>query len=287
MLSVPAFADGVAEYEEAMDQESSEPEAAKPKDAYKGKTNKWVDFSGRFAFVSDYVYRGQTQTLGGPAAQGGFTLCQKPGEGLYATIWGSNVSNTIAPNGAGAEVDLSVEYIYKRNDDLSFALEVLDIVYPKAYASLPTRDKFDTIMVTPSVTYKVFFMAFSYDVTNHFGLNQNLAPTNFTPLRPNGNSTGSNYTEVGVNTPLPAISNNLKFRITGGYQCVRNYSVLNYAVYTIGLKYKLPENLGGVSLFANASATTANKKYYKVIDGFGKITNTVAPRAWVGISKKF
>lgn len=252
MLSVSAFADGVSEYEEAMDQESTEVndhkgtlEHEKPNNAYKRKTNKWVDFSGRFAFVSDYVYRGQTQTLGGPAAQGGFTLSQKQGEGLYATIWGSNVSNTIAPNGAGLELDLSVGYIYKKDDDLSFGLELLDIAYPKAYASLPTKDKFDTIMVTPSITYKVFFMAFSYDVTNHFGLNQNLAPTFFTPLRPNGKSNGSNYTEVGVNTPIPTISQSLKFRLTAGYQYVRNYTSLNYAVYTVGLKYKLPESLGG------------------------------------------
>ena len=118
-------------------------------------------------------------------------------------------------------------------------------------------------------------------------VNQNFAPTFPVFLKPNGNSKGSTYGEVGINTPVPFISPNLKFRITAGYQYVRNYTVLNYSVYTTGLKYKLPEDWGGVSLFINASATTANKKYYRLSDTYGKTKNTVAPRIWVGISKKF
>ena len=46
-------------------------------------------FSGNAGIVTDYVYRGISQTDEGPAVQGGFDVGHS--SGLYAGIWGSNV----------------------------------------------------------------------------------------------------------------------------------------------------------------------------------------------------
>ncbi len=45
--------------------------------------------SGNVALASNYIWRGQTQTLDEPAISGGFDVAHP--SGLYAGVWGSNV----------------------------------------------------------------------------------------------------------------------------------------------------------------------------------------------------
>lgn len=50
----------------------------------------------------------------------------------------------------------------------------------------------------------------------------------------------------------------------------------------------MPQNWGGISIFANASATTVNKKYFRVTNNStGQAKNTVGSKVWLGICKKF
>jgi len=48
-----------------------------------------LELSGNVALTSDYIWRGVSQTDGGPAVQGGFDA--DFGSGLYAGVWASNV----------------------------------------------------------------------------------------------------------------------------------------------------------------------------------------------------
>lgn len=281
---VPAYADG--DYEDHAEQ----PALGASDNVKEGSpSHKWVNLSGNFQLVSDYVYRGQTQTYGGPAAQGGFVLRQKKDEGVYVGISGSNVSGIgIAANGAGLELDLYGGYIYKKDNDLSLGIELRNTRYPGARASLPLKDKFDYLEIIPKVTYKIFSGFFAYSLSDRRGVNQNFASTFPAPLKPNGNSKGSCYAEVNANMPVSFIHDNLKFKVLCGYWYTRNYTKLNYTVFGVGLKYKMPQNWGGVSIFANASATTANKKYFRVTNtSTGQAKNTVGPKVWLGICKKF
>lgn len=67
-----------------------------------------ADTSGNVALITDYVFRGFSQTQGDPAVQGGFDVNHD--SGLYAGIWASNVeSDPAAPinyNGANMETDI-------------------------------------------------------------------------------------------------------------------------------------------------------------------------------------
>src|SRR6185503_8203245 len=56
-------------------------------------------FTANVGFVSDYAFRGISQTMGEPAVQGGFDYSHTP-TGLYLGIWGSNVSGTIFTDGS-------------------------------------------------------------------------------------------------------------------------------------------------------------------------------------------
>lgn len=72
-----------------------------------------ADLGGGFAvtggatLVSDYRFRGISQTNEEPAVQGTFTISHK--SGFYASWWGSSIDDYIA-NGAQAENDLIVGY---------------------------------------------------------------------------------------------------------------------------------------------------------------------------------
>jgi len=249
--------------------------------------NKWITFWGDFGFVSDYVYRGQTRTFRGPAAQGSLNIGQGKDAGLYAGVWGSNVSNTLFSNGANVELDLYLGYKYRYTPDLSFALEMRNTIYPGAYASLPTKDKYDQVEIIPSVGYKFFTFLLAYSVTNAPGVNKNFAPTFSTPLTPNGNSKGSWYAEANAILPIAVISNDFKLKLFWGYSYFRNYSKLNYNLVGMGLSYKLPEKWSGAILSINGSTTTANKKYYKLSNSAGKTKNSIGPVVWLGIAKEF
>ena len=55
-------------------------------------------FTGNIALVSDYRFRGITQTFGEPALQGGFDYAHR--SGIYLGNWNSNISETAGfPNG--------------------------------------------------------------------------------------------------------------------------------------------------------------------------------------------
>lgn len=248
---------------------------------------KWIHLSGNVTLVTNYIYRGQTQTFGGPAVQGEFKLSQKKDEGAYAGVWGSNVSSTTAPNGAGLELDLYVGYLHKWAEDFSVGLELVHTYYPGAHASLPTRDKFDTLEIIPSVSYKIFSLYFAYALTNYGGINQNLAPTFSIPLQPDGSSRGSFYTEAMVNLPVSFINDNLKLKLFTSYAYIKNYAKLNYFAFGAGLKYEFRDSLAGVSAFINASIIKANKGYYRVTNSSGKTINMISNKIWFGISKSF
>ena len=66
-----------------------------------------VTVSGGVTLVSDYRFRGISQTDKRFAVQGTFTVASK--SGFYATVWGSSIDDYVF-NGADQEIDLSAGY---------------------------------------------------------------------------------------------------------------------------------------------------------------------------------
>ena len=60
------------------------------------------EFSANVGLFSDYLYRGITQTLEGPAIQGGFDYSHTS-TGFYAGVWASNVD-------FGADANIEIDY---------------------------------------------------------------------------------------------------------------------------------------------------------------------------------
>jgi uncharacterized protein (TIGR02001 family) len=81
--------------------------SATPALADEGEEAPAVTISGGATVVSDYRFRGLSQTNRRPAVQGSVTLSHE--SGLYGTVWGSSIDDYVAAGG-DQEIDLSVGF---------------------------------------------------------------------------------------------------------------------------------------------------------------------------------
>jgi len=91
--------------------------------------------TGNATLVSDYRFRGFSQTNFGPAFQGGFDVAHS--SGFYLGNWNSNVAQALY-NGASLETDLYGGFKGELMKDLGFDVGVLHYMYAKSgkdYAS--------------------------------------------------------------------------------------------------------------------------------------------------------
>jgi uncharacterized protein (TIGR02001 family) len=111
--------------------------------------------TGNLSFVSDYQYRGISQTDEDMAIQGGFDYAHT--SGFYAGVWGSNVEFV----DANMELDVYGGYAGAAGD-LGYNVGVLQYFYPD-------YNDGDTTEVYGGVTYKGFGLKASYSLTDYFG----------------------------------------------------------------------------------------------------------------------
>ena len=136
-------------------------------------------FTGNVGLVSNYVYRGITQSAAKPAIQGGFDYAHS--SGLYAGTWASSVS-WVADNGGGAglpsaansvEIDVYGGYKGTITGDLGFDVGVLTYNYPGTNTSVGgTFIKPDSTEIYGALTWKWLTVKYSHSTTSLFGWNQ-------------------------------------------------------------------------------------------------------------------
>lgn len=148
--------------------------------------------------VSNYLFRGQTQTWGRPALQGGFDFVHE--SGVYVGTWASNVSgNQFA--GGSLEMDLYAGYNGKISDDLGYSAGLLYYYYPGANVDRGSscgtcfNKKFDTLEANVGASWSWLSTKLSYSLTDYFSADQNT-------LGLNGDSKGTLYLEGNANVPL-------------------------------------------------------------------------------------
>lgn len=111
--------------------------------------------TGNLSFVTDYQYRGVSQTDEDLAIQGGFDYAHA--NGLYAGVWGSNVEF----GSANLELDIYGGYSGTAGD-LGYNVGLLQYVYPDL-------DDANTTELYGGVTYKGFGLKVSYSLSDYFG----------------------------------------------------------------------------------------------------------------------
>ncbi len=163
--------------------------------------------------VSDYRYRGISQTALDPALQGGADYVNNP-TGFYAGTWLSTI-HWITDIGGNAHVEWDL-YAGKRGDivkDVSYDVGVLSYVY----VNNGLTPSANTTEVYGQLSYGPVYAKYSYSVTNLFGFDD---------------SKGSGYVDIGGNFD---IADGYSINVHAGHQEVKNLSAASYSDWKIGV----------------------------------------------------
>jgi uncharacterized protein (TIGR02001 family) len=250
--------------------------------------------TGNVALVSDYRFRGLSQTFGegfkfGPAIQGGFDYAHS--SGFYAGNWNSSVSSATFPNGAGIEMDFYGGFKHSFGD---FGLDVGAIYYYYPEAKYPAGggnfEKAENFELYIGGSWKWFSAKYYYSVTDYFGLTegvlQNFVGCNTvsapgcSPLPLSGNTKGTQYFTASFNYE---VAPKLTLAASLGYTWVSHYSQLDYLDYKVGVTY----DLNGWLLGAALVGTDADEAYWYAVNGTGKVREVGEPTIVLSVGKTF
>lgn len=210
------------------------------------------------AVVSDYRFRGVSQSHQNPAVSAGADYTNNP-TGLYLGTWVSSIKWTKDAGGSGnTEVDL---YGGKRGEivkDVSYDVGVLTYFYPSNHLR-PTNA--NTTEIYGQIGYGPAYIKYSNALTNTFG---------FT------NSKNSGYLDIGANIDVP---NGFTVNLHAGHQTIKNTSIANYTDYKVGLT----KDFGFVSGALAIIGTNAQNGVYATPAGKNNGKSTLV----VSISKTF
>lgn len=198
-------------------------------------------FTGNLTLASEYLYRGIAQTRGKPALQGGFDYAHS--SGLYAGIWGSNISwINDGYAGASASLELDVYGGYKGaiNDDWGYDLGILTYNYPGSGKTPGGVLKQDTTELYGAITWKWLTLKYSHSTTALFGW----AKENTL----NSKTRGSGYLELNAAYDL---GNGWGINGHVGHQRVKGYNDASYSDFKLGVTKDV-----GFGVFGAAYSTT-------------------------------
>ena len=193
--------------------------------------------------VSEYRYRGISQSRLDPAVQGGFDYADK--SGFYVGAWGSTIK-WIKDAGGSANVEIDLYGGYKGAvGDLAYDVGFLRYEYPsnKLAVSANTNEVYGALTFGPAT------LKYSHAVSNLFGY---------------ANSKNSYYLDASATFDL---GDGYSLVPHVGYQSVKNNSPYSYTDYAL----TLGKDLGnGLSATATAIGTNADKALY--VTPAGKFT---------------
>jgi len=217
--------------------------------------------------VSDYRYRGISQTALKPALQGGVDYAKGA---FYAGTWLSTISwikdagkpSGIDSGNAPLEWDLYLGTKGELAKDLSYDVGALAYVYVgEKFHDIGLANP-DTGEIYGALTYGLFTAKYSHSLTNLFGV---------------GSSKNSGYLDVSAAFDLGS-----GFSLTPhvGYQNVAKNSVASYTDYALTLGKDFGKGLSGT---AAVLGTDASKSFY--VTPSGKFTGKTM--AVVGVKYAF
>jgi uncharacterized protein (TIGR02001 family) len=253
--------------------------------AFSAPTTALAQLTGNATLVSDYRFRGISQSFKLPALQGGADYAHS--SGFYVGNWNSSVSGLQFPNGASLEMDFYGGYKTTFGD---FGLDVGYLYYYYPGTKAPTAPsgfrKLDNQEIYVGGTWKFLTAKVSYSTTDYFGLNGALAQGFYASkdtgaaLPDRGGSKGTLYFDL---TASYEIVPKLTLSAHYGRLDVKNYNELDYSDYRIGATY----DLNGWLLGAAIVSTNAKKEWYYVRNGSGTTKDLGTTGLVLSVGKTF
>lgn len=241
--------------------------------------------TGNVAFVTQYIFRGLSQTNGKPALQGGLDYAHI--SGLYAGTWLSNISwftdqnngTKAAPvalsspgggrsNSANLEWDIYGGFKSSFADDWAYDVGGVYYYYPGVYDNLGAYRKPDTLEVYGSIGYKWVSLKYSKGVSNYtFGVNEGKGASylDLSALVPLGESGFSLQAHVGKQK-YPGNPNTGYWGASGG-----NNSYFDYTDYKLGLAKDYSGFTYGLAYtYANTKDAAPDNNTTAYLNAFGR-----------------
>jgi len=239
--------------------------------------------TGNLTLVSDYRFRGISQTLGGPAVQGGLDYAHA--SGLYLGNWNSNVSGVSFPNGAGVEMDFYGGWRGEIGAGLTLDIGGLYYLYPgtRITGVDGSRERLDNGEVYLGLSWGPLGAKVQRALTDYFGLADNTSNFYVVPAA-NGSSRGTMVYSLAYSQEVaPALTLNAAL----GHTRFARYGALNYTDWRVGASYKLHGLLLGASVVGNSGLGAAGKAFYSATDGVGKTHRLYETRLLVSVGATF
>jgi uncharacterized protein (TIGR02001 family) len=191
--------------------------------------------------VSDYRYRGISQTRLKPALQGGLDYAAP--NGFYASAWASTIKWIKDIPGGDAQVEVDLYGGYKTEVAQGLTLDVggLYYLYPSnKLKRVPGFANADTFEGYAALSFGPVTAKYSHSTTNLFG---NVA------------TKGSGYFDITANFDLGE-----GFTLTPhvGHQTVKHLAMASYTDYSL----TLAKDISGVVVSATVVGTDADKSFY-------------------------
>jgi uncharacterized protein (TIGR02001 family) len=247
--------------------------------------------TGNFGFVSDYRFRGISQTFKKPAIQGGIDYSHS--SGLYLGTWGSNVSGLSYPNGSSLELDVYGGYKFPVGP-VTLDLGALHYYYPGAfYSDVDTRPKYNNTELYIGATWGWLSAKYSRSTTDFFGINGSFAGgfcgltasgdeinACASPLPAGVGSKGSSYVDLTATVPL---ATGLNLIAHYGKQSVKNMGQLSYSDYKVGVTY----DAMGFTWGASYIGTNAKEQFYRASSNSGQTKDLSDKAVVLSVLKTF
>ena len=216
--------------------------------------------TGNMSIVSDYRFRGISQTYLGPAIQGGIDYAHP--SGVYLGNWNSSVASQVFTGGSGIEMDFYGGW-KKSFGDIGIDVGTIYYYYPRAeFDGGAGKAKFDNWELYLGASWKWLAGKFYYSLTDYFGLASEQSQGGYWSNRDTGallgsssGSEGSWYLDLTATVP---VTKELSVIAHYGMLEVNKYSELDYKDWKLGVTY----DLNGWILGAAYVDTDADKGWY-------------------------
>jgi uncharacterized protein (TIGR02001 family) len=226
--------------------------------------------TGNIALVSDYRFRGISQTFAQPAIQGGIDYSHS--SGFYLGTWESNVSGLSYTDGS-LEMDFYGGYKFAAGP-LGMDVGLLQYYYPNAKIA-GSGTKYDTLEAYVAASWKWLTAKYSFTTTDYFGVNST------TSAACTGSDTkGSGYLDISASYEIAP-----KLTVAGHYgnQSIKDCGALEYSDYKIGLTY----DMNGWMLGAAYIDTDADPAFYTLTSVGGKAKDIGKGTVVLSVGKSF
>jgi len=216
--------------------------------------------TGNMSLVSDYRFRGLTQTFEEPALQGGFDYAHS--SGIYLGNWNSSISDSFF---AGSPLEMDFYGGYKgAAGPLGYDIGALYYYYPGS--NLAGVGTIDNLEVYAGVSWKFLSLKYFHAVSDFFGV---------------PNTDGSNYLDFSATWDLGQ-----GWGLNGhiGHQKVENVANADYTDYKLGIT----KDVGGWVFGAAFIDTDAEDSAYTFTNAAsGKTVNVGDSTVVLSVSKTF